>query len=188
MATFCGFRLWRKKADPSAPPALNHDQRPARPFSGETIVGSVSNLDTRSAEKGKDTDKRTISGRFLSVGAALRERSRSPSLRRSASQHNIHEAKAAAPTVTIPGPYSKEYGLRHRTSARRIYSDSNASLDTPTSPDDEKRWYNRDSKMKDQGAMGETEEEVRLRKMAEARSKFAKEQTEQERLDDFQLM
>jgi hypothetical protein len=42
--------------------------------------------------------------------------------------------------------------------------------------------------MKDEGTMGETAEEARLRKMAEARKKFADEQAHQERLDDFQLM
>ncbi|RKU42400.1 hypothetical protein DL546_004668 [Coniochaeta pulveracea] len=184
MPSLCGFRLWRSKTAVSATSAPDHDQRPARPFSGETMVGSISNLDAASVEEGKVTDKRTISGRFLSVGAALRERSRSPSGRSPYQSNSEHEK----PTVTIPGPYSKDYGLSHRASAGRIRSESITSLDTPTSPEDEKRWHNRDSKMKEESPIEETEEEARLRKMAEARRKFAQQQKEQERLDDFQLM
>jgi hypothetical protein len=201
----CGFRLWRRKTDDSAiTPAPEHDQRQARPFSGATVVGSISNIDAISEEKGQekrtDLGRRTISDRLLSAGAILRERSLSRSRSSKAVTKKVDDEKPSRlelKTVTVPGPYGRQTsGMRYRG---RTLGDSTDSLDTPTSPEEEKRRVveddgsrkgdpNRDSKMKDETAVGETEEEARLRKMAEARRKFAEEQHEHERLSDFQLM
>jgi hypothetical protein len=206
----CGFRLWRRKTDDSATPAPEHDQRQARPFSGATVVGSLSNIDAISEEKGKeekrtDLGKRTISDRLLSAGAILRERSlsRSRSSKAVSQTKKVDDEKPSRlelKTVTVPGPYGRQTsGIRYRGSAARTLADSSTdSLDTPTSPDEKRRVVeddgarkvdpNRDSKMKDETTVGESEAEARLRKMAEARRKFAEEQHEHERLSDFQLM